>query len=193
MLACMACACTPLTPRVIPTLVSIQFTPENDLNYQSSGGGEPRSTGYWLIWNSCSDGNQSETARANGGREAGWIIMDDLLDDPGVLIGMLGVQTCDQGMKLLQSMNLQGVEMKTDPAYVLASQLMAALLNMAAGSEYCPASDSTVNEAQKLLLGLNFNGTGLYLGPPSANTNVERAQELSEQLAKYNTGSLCIP
>lgn len=193
LLASLMSACGASTPRVIPTLASIQVTPENELKFQNSGGGEPRSPGYWLVWNSCVENNQAETARANGGRAAGWILMDDLLIDPGILIGALQVETCEQGSNLLNSKNLQGLEMTNDAAYTLAAQLIAAQFNLVVGSEYCPASDQAVSQAQLLLLELNFDGTGGYLGPPKADEKVEAARKLTEQLASYNTGALCLP
>lgn len=189
-------ACTtPTTPP--PTLAVLTLAPDqyptSQTASQSMGGGEPRSTGYWLIWNTCAEGNQAESARANGGRDAGWILMDDLLADPGILIGVLQVETCEQGVHLLQVMSSQGVEMKNDPAYALAAQLITAQLNLAVGSEYCPASDQAVSRAQLLLLELKFNGTGRYLGPPLVSANLENAIKLTEELTDYNSGSLCVP
>ena len=159
--------------------------------FTSNGDGEPRTTGYWLLWNSCAEGNQAETARANGGREAGWVILDDLLVDPGILVGEVQVETCLQGVSLLQGKDLQGNDHQNDPAYILAAQLMAAQLNLATGSEYCPGSDQAVSAAQLLLLSLGFNGSGGYLGPPAANQDVETAKLLIDQLGSYNSGDLC--
>jgi len=81
--------------------------------------------------------------------------------------------------------------MKNDAAYGLAARLMVAQLNLAVGSEYCPASDQAVFNAQQLLLALNFEGTGGYLGPPLAIPQVEMAGNLEEQLSRYNSGELC--
>lgn len=190
-------ACTSSNGNIPPTLVAITMLPESnqgqDPQFKSSGGGEPRSAGYWLIWNTCTEGNQSEVAQANGGREAGWILMDDLLKDPGILIGTVQIETCEQGVNLLNTENLQGNEMSSDAAYILAAQLLAAQLSLAVGSEYCPASDQAVSEAQLLLVGLDFDGTGRYLGPPRADKNVETARRLTEQLVSYNSGALCVP
>jgi hypothetical protein len=172
-----------------PTITQSRSTPKSLST--SSNGGEPRTTGYWLLWNACADGNQAETAKANGGKQAGWIIMDDLLAEAGVLVGTLQIETCKQGVSLLQGRNLQGAEMKNDAAYTLAAQLLAAQLNLATGSEYCPASDQAVSQAQLLLLGLNFDGMGGYLGPPLAGSNIDKAKMLTEQLADYNSGVLC--
>ena len=119
--------------------------------------------------------------------------MDDLLADPGILVGALQLETCEQGVSLLQGRNVQGIEMKYDAAYILAAQLLAAQLNLATGSEYCPASDQAVSQAQLLLLKVNFDGTTGYLGPPLAGANIENARKLTEQLVNYNNGTLCIP
>jgi len=184
-------ACTAPPKQSSAPLPTPTIGPAQDPMLQSNGGGEPRSPAYWLIWNTCAEANQSETARANGGWEAGWIIMDDLLIDPGVLIGTLQIETCQQGVSLLQVKNLQGTEMKNDAAYALAAQLLAAQLNLATNSEYCPASDQAVSAAQLLLLALNFDGTKGYLGPPLANPDVSTAKTLAEQLVNYNNGTLC--
>lgn len=188
-------ACAPSEVNPHPTLVAITVLPESnqgpDPQFKSTDGGEPRSSGYWLIWNTCAKGNQSEAARNNGGREAGWVLMDDLFTDPGILIGALVMESCEQGVNILQARDLQGNEMKNDAAYSLAAQLLVAQLNLAVGSTYCPASDQAVNEAQSLLLELNFDGTGAYLGPPLANLQIEKAQSLARQLANYNAGALC--
>lgn len=162
-----------------------------DPRFQSNGGGEPRSLGYWMIWNTCAEDNLSETAKTNGGREAGWILMDDLIADPGILIGTARVETCQQGLNLLQSKNIQNIDMKNDVAYSLAAHLFGAHLNLAAGSEYCPALDQVVYETQMLLLELDFDGTGSYLTPPQAGQNLEEAEASLEQLSSYNTGELC--
>ena len=52
-------------------------------------GGEPRTIGFWKNWNTCTGGGQADTAAANGGPEAGWYILDDLLNYPGYTIGIL--------------------------------------------------------------------------------------------------------
>ena len=119
--------------------------------------------------------------------------MDDLLTDPGVLIGSIAVETCTQGVNLLQARDLQGISRENDAAYTLAAQLLAAQLNLAVASEYCLASDQAVSQAQLLLMELNFDGTTSSLGPPIANANTEEAKKLTDRLAGYNNGTLCMP
>lgn len=186
-------ACT-ASPTPVPVQVSTAASSPTPASlFSSSGGGEPRTTGYWLLWNSCAEGNQAETAKANGGREAGWIILDDLLADPGILVGDLQVETCQQGVNLLQGQDLQGNDRQNDPAYTLAAELMTAQLNLAVGSEDCTAANQAVQATQLLLLSLSFNGTQGYLGPPVANQDRETALFLADQLAMYNSGELCVP
>ena len=74
---------------------------------------------------------------------------------------------------------------------LLAAQLLTAQLNLAAGAEYCPAVDEAVQAAQLLLLSLGFDGSVGYLGLEQAPEDREIARFLVEQLAGYNTGSLC--
>lgn len=196
LLLCLVSACavqptgTP-APVTVPTLPPLQITPLVDPYLQSSGGGEPRTTGYWLVWNSCAEGNQAAAAQANGGREAGWIILDDLLADPGVVIGTMTVENCTQGVNLLQGRDTAGGDHGNDPAYRMAAQLLAAQLNLAAGAEFCPASDQAVQAGQLLLVAIGFSGSGGYLGPPAANQEVVTADMLTDQLSNYNSGALC--
>lgn len=181
-------ACVPATT------IPIQPTLANEVDdgyFESSGSGEPRSSAYWLQWNTCMEGNQSAIAAANGGREAGWILLDDLLEEPGLLVGPLQVETCGKAVNLLQLKDLSDQERSNDPAYILAGQLAVAQLNLAAGSEYCQASDEAVSGAQMLLLSLEFNGMGSYLGPPRESPDLATAHTFIDQLASYNLGTLC--
>ena len=184
----------PSTTPALPTAATIpitQPTPGQDFLYQSSVGGEPRTGGSWITWSSCGENSQAAVAKANGGRQAGWIILDDLLADPGVLVGALQVESCPQGVALLQGRDTSGFDHNNDPAYLLAGQLLAAQLNLAAGAETCPAAETAVQAAQLLLLSVGFNGAGLYLGPPAAHQDVETAKILVGQLQNYNVGALC--
>jgi hypothetical protein len=186
-------ACAPATPVYItPTSIPTSpFTPDVDPFFRSWGGGEPRTAGYWLLWNACTPDNKAEVAAANGGREAGWVILDDLLTDPGVLLGDLTIESCPMGVNLLQEQNLSGADKSGDPAYSLAGQLLAAQLNLAAGAEYCPAVDEAVRAAQLLLVSRDFDGTGNYFSMAEASRERETVDFLVQQLSDYNAGALC--
>lgn len=166
-------------------------TPAADTYFETQGGGEPRATGYWLVWNSCAPNNRADEAAANGGRAAGWIIMDDLLQDPGVLLGELELIRCEDGLRLLESRPVQGSASPDDAAYPLAAQLLAAQLNLAVAAEYCPAVDDAVRSAQLLLLGAGFNGSGQVLELEASTEERELARFLTVQLTEYNSGALC--
>jgi hypothetical protein len=166
-------------------------TKNTELFFQSQGGGEPRSAGYWKLWNSCAPDNRAETARANGGRAAGWFLLDDLLEDPGILLGELPVENCEQAISLLQRQDLDGAQRDDDPVYQLAAQLLSAQVNMAAGAEYCPAGDQAVQAGQLLLISLGFNGQRSHVGSLVNNQDTETARVLVEQLGQYNSGQLC--
>jgi len=184
--ACAAAASTPPTPTRIPSLAPNDMAP-----VQSTGGGDPRGAGYWLLWNSCAPDNRAEVAAANGGRAMGWILLDDLLVDPGMLVGELQVLTCPQGLQLLQLQDAQGAAHPDDPAYQLASAMLTAQLNLAAGAEYCPAADQAVSLAQLLLLDIGFTARGDYPAAIQAKDSGEAVAYLLEQLTAYNLGTLC--
>jgi hypothetical protein len=66
-------------------------------------------------------------------------------------------------------------------------------LNLAAAAEYCTAYDEAVQAAQLSLISLSFDGTGAYLGPMEDSSDRALAQTLTDVLAQYNAGGLCLP
>jgi hypothetical protein len=179
----------PATPTMTPGLVLT--TPTVASFFRSSGGGDPRTGTYWRQWNACAPDNRADIAAANGGREEGWIILDDLLLDPGILLGQLHVESCQQGINLLDTLDLDGQRRSGDPVYELAQSLLVAQLNLAAGAEYCPAVDEAVRTGQQLLLSLGFDGRGEYSEALQGQELGETAAFLVEQLGAYNLGALC--
>lgn len=182
------CRCNPAPVTPKPAVVTAT---EESSQFQKLGGGEPRSINYWLLWNTCTEGNQSAIAIGNGGRTAGWILLDDLLQDPGILVGNLELLDCDEAVQVLRAVDGQDTDRSADPVYLLAQQLTAAQLNLAAGATYCPVSDLAVSTAQFLLLGLEFTGTGSYLPPPRSSPHLTEIKKLISQLEQFNNGSLC--
>lgn len=130
-------------------------------------------------------------AAANGGREAGWIILDDLLADPGMLVGHYAVETCEEGVNILDALDAAGEVRAGDAAYQLATQLLAAQLNLAVGAEFCLTVQDAVQAGQLLLMSVEFDGAGNYLGPGDACDDRQLALFLAGQLAAYNAGALC--
>lgn len=153
----------------------------------SNQSGEPRPPAYWMLWNACAPENRAEVAAANGGRAAGWVLMDDLLVKPGINLGDLPVENCEQGLALLQGLTLNGEEMD-DPLYDLAAQLLAAELNLNLGAETCPIAEEAAVGGHMVLSSVNFTGTGTYFTTVEVSAAVPRLLEL---LQGYNCGELC--
>jgi uncharacterized repeat protein (TIGR01451 family)/CSLREA domain-containing protein len=154
----------------------------------SRPGGDPRTIGYWKNWNRCTGGNQSATAQKNGGAAAGFFLVEDLLPQT---IGDFSITTCEQAVKLLSKQDQAGRNRASDAAYELGAQLLAARLNLAAGAETCSAVQQAVLDGQTLLDGINFTGSGDYLGSKSKDPKRPQALSLAATLDRYNNGTLC--
>ena len=147
---------------------------------------EPRTIGYWKNWNSCSPGNQAETAARNGGAAAGFFLVEDLLP---ITIGQLALDTCDEAVNILDKRQVDGgKKMANDAAYGLAAQLLAAKLNIAANAASSTEVLAKIGEADALLTDIGFDGTGDYLGPKSGNPLRDAAQACADFLDMYNNG-----
>jgi hypothetical protein len=190
-------ACTPtagntrmVTTATLP-VIKAWTTPTVKAIYQSNGGGEPRTAGYWVLWSTCGENSQAQVAAKNGGRSAGFILLDDLLQDPGIEVGNLRISTCQQGINLLSMRSFSEEDRSGDAAFHLAAQLVTAELNLAAGAESCPAAGGAVIAAQALLAQAGFNGQGNYWGKPGDDQTRQAAEQATRQLETYNTGALC--
>ncbi len=188
---------------------SLTFNVEN-----SFPGGAPRTPGYWKNWNTCSGGNQAETAEKLGGYLEGVYVLDDLLPQQ---LGPLSINSCEEGVLILDARDLYFTDKKGDPenmssdaAYTLARALLAARLNQDAGA--CTADgfdflgtygfDGTFEQlltaADDVLTDVSFSGTGSYLSPQDLkgknNPNVplaEQALYLYEIIDDYNNEQTC--
>jgi hypothetical protein len=178
-------------------------------------GGEPRTIGYWKNWNSCTGGNQVLTAIENGGETpqerlgAGYALLDDVLQSPGITIGELtlvaddDVFDCDSGtedaMYVLDKRKINGnhKKMARDAAYGLAAQLLAAIANDTAGANVCPEAGQAAIDGQNLLVAVGFNATGEYCykknSPFCSPEQQQEANNLAGILDSYNNGTLCVP
>ena len=177
--------------------VNFTVEPDQTLAFEidnSFVGGGQRTIGYWKNWSTSTGGGQVATAAANGGAEAGFFILDDLLADPGFLVGDLALggsggvpnADCAPAVNILNKSDaVTGEKKASDPAFNMAAQLLAAMLNEAAQSKTCAASQAAVEDGQKLLEQLKFDGTGEY---PRRGT---QANALAETLDLYNNGLLC--
>jgi hypothetical protein len=151
--------------------------------------GDPRTVAYWAVWNNCAPENRANVAAANGGRAAGWIIMDDLLADPGIQLGDHPVTTCEEGLALLQGRDA-GEEEASETIYGLAAGLLAAELNLGAGAETCPIAEEAVLGGHLVLADVGFDGSGEYAAAASQEV-ADAIPRLVELLATYNSGELC--
>jgi hypothetical protein len=127
-------------------------------------------------------------AAANGGRAAGWILLDDLIADPGIQLGDHPVTTCQEGFYLLQRRSSAGKE-TGEPVYALAAALLAAELNLGAGAETCPIAEEAVVGGHLVLSDIGFDGTGEYTA--TSGEIAKAIPRLVELLVGYNRGELC--
>ena len=149
----------------------------------STGTADPRNTEYWIAWSTCGEGSQAEVADANGGRSAGWILLDDLLDDPGIGLGDAVVVSCDEAVGLLEEAGAGG-----DLGDALAGNLLAAQLNLYVGAESCPAIEESVIAAHVILASVGYEPAA----PDRADVVPDGlGAEVTELLAAYNSGELC--
>ncbi|QCK15546.1 T9SS type A sorting domain-containing protein [Mangrovivirga cuniculi] len=161
-------------------------------------GGEARTPGYWKNWNTCSGGGQAETAANNGGRAAGYVILDDILNDPGVEWCNITFSTCEDAVSILDQRDIvSGKKRASDPAYTLAMHALAAELNFGAGASQCQQARDALMQARTLLCDIGFDGTGdsgLKTKGKNKNNNSDLASyalELAAILDAYNNNELC--
>ncbi len=160
-------------------------------------GGDPRTPGYWKNWNTCTNGGQAENAARNGGAAAGFFLLDDILNDPGIswctgTNDEFTLLTCEDAVSILDQRDLNtGKKKASDAAYTLAMHLLAAQLNFAAGAETCQDAMDAVVAGEALLCQIGFDGTGGYLKGKGAGALKAQALELAGILDSYNNGLLC--
>ena len=185
-------ACSPPIPPATPSLPSptTQGDAFSDIPAEAriaTRPGEPRPAGYWALWNSCAPENRATQAAANGGRAEGFILMDDLITDPGIQLGDYLLRTCNEGLALLQGRTVSG-EASSDPIYALAGLLLAAELNLNVGAETCPVAEEAVVSGHAVLSSAGFTGSGEYALTSEVADAIPRLVEL---LTGYNRGELC--
>jgi hypothetical protein len=182
------------------------------VNNSPPPGGDARTIGFWKNWSSCTGGGQdpvlNQTLAMSPLSDPG----DNFPDQSGVWIGKLFVNTCDEAVTILDKRSLDGKKRASDAAYEVASQLLAAQLNVLAGARVCIGTippelipeelgeidDITdlITQAQKFLFDLGFNGTADYLDTKGKNKkdNAELralALQIAGLLDDYNNNELC--
>ena len=163
------------------------FPPENDEEDPDPHDPVPRTIGFWSNWSGdCTPGGQMN------------YLGDTLEEASGIELGDLLVTKADHAtspkcgaVKLLLKRDLDGNVRATDGAYGLASQLLAAKLNRAAGADVpddtdCGDIGTQIDDGQELLDDIGFDGTGSYL-PPGADDRQD-ALDIADCLDRYNNG-----
>lgn len=145
----------------------------------TNDGGEPRSADYWIVWSTCGEDNRAAEAAANGGVDAGWYLVDDLLAYPGVSLADHEVTTCEEAIDILDA---------SDDAVFdrLVSFLLAAELNLNSGAETCEAAEQSLRASHLALTGLDYAGPRTIRAEPGTAT-----LQLIDLLGAYNSGELC--
>lgn len=138
-------------------------------------GGDARTIGYWKNHSCAAKGNQEDVLSQN--------LPIQLTE--GSVNGDFDwlINSCQTVVYLLDKRTIGGAhkKMASDAAYGLAAQLAAALLNINADAGTCEGDVlPIIDQAQKLLDDINFNGNGNYLRPghPLYNTAVTLAGKL---------------
>jgi hypothetical protein len=139
-------------------------------------GGNAATIGYWKNWATCakSKGGQSDEltktlAKAPGG---------------GILFGTLFVDTCQEAVNILNKSTQSGQKKASDPLFNMAAQLMAADLNGLAGAATCATVAQAKQDAHKLLVDYNWNGT--TYSPALTAADATKANNLAKLLDGYN-------
>lgn len=145
----------------------------------------PRGTGFWKNWGGCAAKGRSNSV---GARETALVRRSIRAGAALYPVGGVDGMTCEEATHLLSRQSFDGTLRANDAAYQLASQLMAAKLNREAGVPVPACVEAAISDAEALLAGIGFDGTGDYLGPRSSNPARTAAQQLAGQLAGWNDG-----
>lgn len=166
--------------------------------------GGPRTPGYWKNWNRCTGGRQADVADANGGPAEGFFLLEDVLpflwDDILTDSFRFHIDICAIGVDLLDRRDIgdpdevkDGKKRANDAAYYLASHLLAAQANFAAGTATCTEALDAAADGEELLDEIDFDGTASFLPPRDNNPLRDQAIVLAATLDLYNNNELCSP
>ena len=183
-------------PNVDNSILCVNFTVEVgelqvfSVNNTPPPGGRALTIGFWKNWTSCDGAGNQDPVLDDTLIAAGGIIRLGTIAGPN-----FEVNNCEDAVALLDKRTIDtGKKSASDPAYNLASQLLAAKLNLAAQAGFCGEVLIAIDQADALLTAIGFDGTGSYGG--KKNDVMTDAQEaLANQLAgtldDYNNNRLC--
>jgi hypothetical protein len=181
------------------TIVRLRFRVNNTFPL-----GTARTPGYWKNWNMCTGGKQAQTAVKNGGKAAGFYLLEDHLpltlwanSTSGVICSRFSnfvLTSCAPAVKLLNTQDASGKQKASDAAYNLAKHLLAYKLNIASKAAPCASAAAAATNAEALLSEICFNGSGDYL-PSNTKLTAKRALALSyaKTLDAFNNNLPCAP
>jgi hypothetical protein len=150
------------------------------------GGPAPRPASYWAQWNTCAPDNRAEVAESNGGRAAGFILIDDLLLDPGIGLGDHVLTDCEEALAVLEA----GEDAPEDSLERLAHHLLVAELNLLVNSESCPAAEEAAVGGHYVLSQAGYAGPEAP-GSLPAGESADALVSFVALLSAYNGGDLC--
>jgi hypothetical protein len=181
------------------TVTAGQLITFNVNNFFLSTQGFGTSIGFWKDWASC--------AGSSGGQKPALdqtLAVSEALSPPpygpGVAIGTLRLDgsvaipnvalSCQPAVDLLNKSTIgaKPAKMASDPAFNMAAQLLAAILNVDAGAAICSNNEIVVNYADTLLAAHGFNGLTYTPFSPAEAT---LANTLATLLDTYNNSGPC--
>lgn len=142
--------------------------------------GDARTIGYWKNWSSCTGGRQAP-------------VLDETLSAAGgiALGSSLTVTACLKAVRILNKSTIDtGAKKASDRAFNLASQLLAARLNVARAALTCSDATNAIASAHTLLGAVAFTGKAAWKNTMTA-TQKNQANTLATKLDKYNNNELC--
>jgi len=149
-------------------------------------GGRALTIGFWKNWASCktSGGKQAPVLDQTMAKAQPTGIQVDSFYLHGSTTTPNSAPDCAKAVNLLSKQNFSGVNKSSDPLFNMTAQLVAAELNLVAGSYTCPNVANAINQANALLTKYKFDGTG-YTGKLSA-ADAASANSLATTLDNYN-------
>jgi hypothetical protein len=201
----------------IPLSAGATITFEIDNRSETTtGGGDPRTPGYWKNWSRCTGGGQAANAdrqavRSGYSEGEGWRVGFWLLEDvlnPSIGGGILWddiqadalqvpIASCEQAYEILDMRQVtansvvgDGKKLASDGARTLARHLLAAQLNFAARACTTQAALDASAAGELLLDSINFDGTRSTVYLKSGAVYAE-ALRLAAILDAYNNGAFC--
>ena len=153
----------------------------------AAGEAEPRSAQYWIRWSTCGEDSRADQAAANGGRANGFVLIDDLLEEPGLSIGEYRVATCDRAVDLLL---VAEDPSSSDQVTLLAADVLLTELNLSVGSKGCDAVEGAVSAGHMLLASIGYDA-GTSSPSELSVSEEESVRRIIEMLGRYKANDLC--